>query len=1199
MYKNFTAFTCGKHRGRLYKPVLIMKLTLILLTVTFLQVSAATYAQKVTLKVKQTTLKEVFEEIRNQTNYDFLYNSEDLKLAKSVTVDLSNVTITQAMDLCLSNQLLTYTIDDKTILIRKKNGAESNVPKKVTGKVVDSKGLPLPGVTIRQKGATAMAVTDINGNYTINVTEANATLVFTFVGFRTKEVPLNGRSEASVTLEDAPQDLNEVVVVAYGVQKRETVTGAITSIGTKELVQSPVANLSNALAGRLSGLTVTQTSGKPGADGATLYVRGVGTYTGQTAPLIMVDGIARDSYDDIDPNEVESISILKDASATAVYGVRGANGVILITTKRGKEGAPKVSATFQTAISQFSSMPNFVNSYQYATLLNEQSYENYWVQHSRDADVKTWDDFAAKRDANWIKDATIYYSPEDLKYYQNAHTPTINGKTNPYYDPYGHPDQDWKKQIFNKFAPQTQVNANITGGTKSAKYFVSLGYLAQGGLFNTDYMPFSDEMQFKKKRYNLRSNLDFDVNKDFRVSVDVSTQYVTITGMDNDGYTWEKRILWSSPLGSPGLVNGKFVVPFSNQNDQLNPLYAIANSNNYNITTNSTLNSSIKLSYKLDDITPGLSVNARGAYDSYFQSRTGGKYTPLLYGLRANPNGDKLDPILVQLTNDVAPARWTDFYTDKWRKVYGEFSINYNRVFGKKHTVTGLILANAEKKYDPHLLYDLPHAYEGVSGRVTYNYADRYLLEYNMGYNGSENFPESKRFGFLPAYSAGWIASNESFFPKTDYITYLKIRGSLGKVGNDGINIPGTQTSARYLYLPDTWQYASGYNNGGGYTFGTLNDRNTIQGALENVLGNPNVTWETATKSNIGLETHLFNDRLSLTYDHYNEHRKNILSYKGSVPGIVQATLPPYNLGEVKNWGDEIELSYNSVPGKFTWWVKGNASTNHNKILFKDEAIAPGLEYQAATGRPINQGSYLQADGLYTSWSQLYKIDPNGNPIFSQPVLAVGKDGKPYTNAAGNPVYQKDLGFAGAPLQPGEVRLKDINGDGVINEKDYMRSGKTDLPTLSYGFSFGFNFHGFDFSALLQGQSGVAKYAMQELHFNKQQSLFDVDLNRFTQDRYDHGDRIDFPIAAYNQDAAYNTFFLKSTAFVRLKNAEIGYTLKPELLKRVGIRSARFYINGYNLYTWSPNKIWGDPENLGYIGYPLTRTYNVGVNVNF
>lgn len=1197
MYKNFTAFTCGKQRGRLYKPVLIMKLTLILLTATFLQVTAATYAQKVTLKAEKSNLKEVFEQIQNQTGYDFLYNSDDLKFAKPVSLDLKNVPLKLALDRCFDNQLLTYVIENKTILISKKTGQDDNIkpPKKISGKVTDNKGFPLPGVTIKEKGTKTGVVTDNNGNYTINVSDDNAILVFSFVGFVTREIPLNGKPQLNITLEDNPTDLNEVVVVGYGTQKKESVTGAITSIGTKDLVQSPTANLSNALAGRLSGLTAIQTSGKPGDDNSTLYVRGIGTYTGVTAPLIMVDGVARDTYNDIDPNEVETVSILKDASATAVYGVRGANGVILITTKRGKEGAPKVSGTAQTAISQFSSMPNFVNSYQYASLLNEQSYENYWIQHSRDADIKTWNDFAQKRDANWVKEATIYYSPEDLKYYQNAHTPTVNGKPNPYYDPYGHPDQDWKKQIFNKFTPQTQYNVNITGGTPSVKYFVSLGYLKQGGLFNTDYMPFGDDMQFKKKRYNLRSNLDFDVNKNFRVSVDIATQYVTITGMDNDEYTWEKRILWSSPLGSPGIINGKFVVPFSNQNEQLNPLYAIANSNNYNINTNSTLNSSIKLTHKLDFITEGLSINARGAYDSYFQDRSYGKYTPLLYGVRANPNGDKLNPILVQLTNDVAPMRSTDYYTGKWRKLYGEFAINYNHTFAKKHAVTGLILANAEKRYDPTYVPDLPHAYEGAAARVTYAYDNRYLAEYNMGYNGSENFPEGKRFGFLPAYSLGWIASNESFFPKTDYVTYLKVRGSLGKVGNDGIYVPGSNPPqlARYLYLPDTWKY------GDSYTFGTLNDRNSVQGAMENVLGNPNVTWEVATKSNIGLEAHLFNERVTVTFDHFNEHRKNILSYRGSVPGIVQATLPPYNLGEVKNWGNELEITYNSAPGKFTWWVKGNASTNKNKIIFQDEAIAPGQEYNAATGRPINQGSYLQADGLYTSWSQLYAVDSNGNPILSSPVRALDKNGKPYVNAAGNPVYQKDLGYAGAPLQPGEVRLVDVNGDGVINEKDYVRTGKTDIPELSYGLSFGFNYKGFDFSALLQGVGGVAKYAMQELHFNKQQSLFDVDLNRFTQERYDNGDRIDFPIAAYNQAAAYNTFFLKSTSYLRLKNMEIGYTLKPSFLKKVGIKSARFYVNGLNLYTWSPNKIWGDPENLGYIGYPLTRTYNVGLNVNF
>jgi len=1064
----------------------------------------------------------------------------------------------------------------------------------ISGNVKDDKNTPLPGVTVKLKDSNTGAATDTKGNFSFPVPENAETLVVTFIGYEKQEVSIKGKSSVNIVLLPNSVDLNDFVVVGFGQQKKESVTGAISQMSAKELVQSPVSNLSNALAGRLSGLTAIQASGKPGADAATLYVRGVGTYTGNTGPLIMVDGVARDTYNDIDPNEIETLSILKDASATAVYGVRGANGVILITTKRGKLGAPKISASAQTAVSSFARMPDFVNSYEYATLQNELAYQSYWINHANDADITSWADFVQKRDENWQKEAVLLFSEEDLKYYANANKPKLeNGQPNPYYDPYFHPDQNWKDQVFKKYAPQSQFNANVSGGTNSLKYFVSFGYLNQKGLFKTDYLPFSDEMDFTKNRYNLRGNFDFDVNKDFRISVDIGTQFVDITGMDNDSYTWEKRILWSTPLGSPGMVDGKFVLPFTNQNQQLNPLYAIAASNNYNITKNSTLNSTIKAVYKLDFITQGLSIGGRIAYDSYFSSRSGGKSYPLLYGIRENPNGDRLDPILVQL-NEVTPSeRWSDWYNGKWRKVYGEVSMNYARSFGK-HNVTGLLLYNAEKRHDPNYVPDLPHAYIGMAGRVTYNFDGRYLAEFNMGYNGSENFPEGKRFGFLPAFSAGWVASNESFFPKNDYITYLKIRGSIGKVGNDNIKIPGTNTDARYLYLPDTWSYTGGYN------FGTLNDRNRVQGAQESVLGNPNVTWETATKSNIGAELRLFRDRLTVTYDHFNEKRINILSYKGTVPEIVAATLPPYNLGIVKNWGNELEVGYNSKPGKFTYWLKGNISNTKNEIVFMDEPIVPGLEYQAATGKPINQGSYLQAEGLYTSWGDLYELDGSGNPILSSPLPALDKSGKPYTNANGETVYQKDLGYAGVPLQPGEVKLIDVNEDGVVNEKDFVRSGYTSIPRVTYGISFGFSYKGFDFSALLQGVGGVAKYAMaNQLHFNKQESLFEVDLHRFTEERYQNGDPIDFPIAAYNKQGARNTFFLINTSYTRLKNMEIGYTLQPKAFKKIGIGYARFYLNGYNLLTWSPNKIWGDPENLNFIGYPLTRVYNIGLNVNF
>lgn len=1183
-------------RGRLLpsKIFLIMKLTIVLLVVAALQVSATGYGQRINLSERNAPLVKIFKEIKRQSGYRFFYEDSLITNAKKVDIEMHNASVEDVLDVCLKNQKLSYAIVEKTIAIKRadeKTVVQTLPPPvvllDVTGYVTDENKKPLAGVSVTLIKDNKGTVTNESGMFSISV-PANSVLRFSYVGYEIAEVAVKNQSVINVTLKLQVATLNDLVIVGYGQQKKESVTGAITTMSSKQLVQSPVTNLSNALAGRLSGLTAIQSTGKPGADAASLYVRGVGTYTGNTNPLIMVDGIARDSYNDIDPNEVENISILKDASATAVYGVRGANGVILITTKRGKEGAPRISATAQTAVSQFTRMPDFVNSYEYASLQNELSFENYWINHAKDADIHTWSDFVTKRDQNWVKEAVLYYTPQDLLYYQNANKPKLaDGSVNPNYDPYFHPDQEWKSQIFKKYALQSQFNTNITGGTNSLKYFVSLGYLTQGGLFKTDYMPFSNEMDFKKNRYNLRSNFDFDVNKDFRISVDLGSQFVTITGMDNDGYTWEKRILWSTPLGSPGMINGKFVIPFNNQNTQLNPLYSIASSNNYNVTTNSTLNSSVKMSYKLDFITKGLSVNAKGAYDSYFSSRSGGKSYPMLYGIRENPNGDRLNPILVQLSEVTPSERWSNWYNGKWRKMYGEFSLNYNRTFGK-HAVTGLILYNAEKKYDPSLTPDLPHAYLGMAGRVTYAFSSKYLAEFNMGYNGSENFPEGKRFGFLPAYSLGWVASKEKFFPKTDYITYLKIRGSLGKVGNDIIG------GARYLYLPNTWQYT------GGYYFGTLNDRNFVQGAAESVIGNPDVTWETATKANVGFEARLFKDKLTLSFDHFNEHRVNILSYRGTVPAIVQATLPPYNLGEVENWGNELEIGYNGSTRKFSYWVKANISNTKNKIIFKDEPIVPGLEYQAATGKPINQGLYLKSNGLYNSWGDLYEVDGSGNPNLAKPVLALNSLGKPYTNAQGLPVYQKDLGFAGVPLQPGEVRLLDVNEDGVIDEKDYVRTGKTDIPQYTFGVSFGFSFKGFDFSVLMQGVSGVAKNAMQnQLHFNKQESLFEVDLNRYTEERFKQGNTISFPIAAYNHQAANNTYFLLNTSYVRLKNLEVGYTLQPKFLSKIGIRSARVYVNGYNLMTWSPNSIWGDPENLGYIGYPLTRVYNTGLNINF
>jgi TonB-linked SusC/RagA family outer membrane protein len=1075
--------------------------------------------------------------------------------------------------------------------------------RKISGTVKDEKGNPIAGASVettKTPGNTTLGtVTDHEGNFSLTIDASCKVLRITSLSYTSVEITIGSRSSFSVSMQKGDAaNLSDVIVVAYGQQKKASVTAAISTVSGKDLVQSPVANISNALAGRLPGLTSVQSSGKPGSDASTLYIRGVGTYAGgtATAPLIMVDGVVRDSYNEIDPNEVESISILKDASATAVFGVRGANGVILITTKRGKDGNTKVSATVQTAANQFTRLPKYVNSYQYATLRNEQVFETYWQQHANDPDVLNqadgWSKFVNKRNTGYVPQ----YSDEDLKYFQNAHTPTLaDGSKNPYYDPYFHPDQNWQDQIYKNYAPQTQANVNATGGTKGVKYFLSAGYLTQGGLFNTSYMPFSKEMDYRKNRYNVRGNFDFDVNDNFKIAVNIGTQFVQITGMDNDGYNYEKNLLWTNPMGSPGFIDNKFTFIWGKTAEQFNPLYSLAMRNKYNVNEQSTLNSSLNLIHKLDFITKGLSVNAKGAYDSWFSSTSEGQSFPVYWTVRPNPNGNNLDPIWVQMNNEAPSTRKSNYYKGKWRTWYAEFALNYNRTFGD-HAVTALAMVNASKKFDPSLQYHLPHAYQGLVSRLTYAYKSKYLAELDMGYNGSENFPEGLRFHYFPATSLGWVASKEDFFPQNNIVSFLKVRGSYGKVGNDQIQ------GNRYLYLPDVWAYNDSVIRG--YYFGQAgSNRNVVRAAYESRLGNPNVTWETAAKANIGFEATLFKEKVSITYDHYTENRQGILTARGTVPGIVAATLPFANIGKVKNWGNEFEITYRDRASKnFTYWIKGNVANNQNKIVFKDEAIVPGLEYQAATGKPIGQSLLLQANGLYTSWAELYEVDGNNNPILSKPKAALGPDGKPYLNAAGQTVYQKDLSFGGVPLQPGDVKILDINHDGVIDNKDYMMSGYTNIPRVTYGISFGFGYKGFDMSILLQGAAGVEANPMPgtDLHFNgTTEALFEVDWNRFTPERYAAGDKINFPIAAYNRQAYQNTFFHVNTSYLRLKNAEIGYTFQRGMLDKVGIGSVRVYVNGFNLYTWNKNKIWGDPENMGFVGYSLTRTYNAGINVGF
>ncbi len=1190
----------------LSKFLLIMKLSIIILVMSLVQVSAKSYGQLINLHEKNISVHKVLQIIENKTGYHFIYddNLDALLKAKTLNINVEKRSVTEVLDLCLKDIPVSYQIIQNTIALKRReqlqNEKAAATIQKISGTVTDEKGQPLVGANITNKNTNVTVIADANGSFSINASEGDV-LVLSFIGYQRTEYKithavLDKGERLTIKLQPSAAALEEIVVVSvgYGKQKKELLTASVSTVSGSELVKAPVSNLSTALKGQLSGLTAMQSTGKPGSDGSVLTIRGIGTYTGQTAPLIMVDGIARDAFDDIDPNEVASISILKDASATAVFGVRGANGVILVTTKRGKQGPPSINLTSQTAFSSFTNFPSFANSYDYATVVNERAMQEYWIKHAKDPDIHTWDDFVAKRDANWRNDGSLSFTDNDLKFFQNANTPKLaNGESNPWYDPYFHPSTDWVDKLFKKYTPISQTNVNVSGGSPFMKYFVSLGYLNQKGLFKTDYMAFPDKMDFSKERYNLRGNFDFDVSKDLKMSVNLGTQFVTIGGMDNDASMWNTRILWAFPMSSPGMINGKYVLPYwSNGYDQFNPMYAIEKGNSWNATNNSILNSSINAEYKLDKITRGLSVKVLGSYDSYFASRSYGNFSPVSYLIRPNPNGDPLNPVFTQFTAATPPQIFADFHLSKWRKLYTEASVNYNRSFGK-HTLSAMLLGMREKKYDPTLQYNLPHAYEGVTARVNYNFGGKYIVEYDMGYNGSENFPEGQRFGYFPSYSGAWVLSNESFFPKNNIVNFVKLRASYGEVGNDNIG------GARYLYLPNTW------SGNGSYTFGTLNNQQSINGYNEAVLGNPNVTWEVSKEMNLAADFYFFKSKLSLTYEYYRNNRSNILSYRGTVPAFVQANLPPYNLGKVKSWGHNFDLSYNDKVGGIKYYLRGNAAIQRNKILFQDEAIVPGMEYQSSTGLPVGQQLLLKANGLYTSWSQLYAIDANGNPILSQPVLA-SSNGKPYTNANGDPVYVKDLGYGGRPLQPGDVRLEDVNGDGVINEKDRVRTGRTVNPEYNFGLTAGGSYKGFDVSALFVGIAGVARGGLGQFHIEKQQAIYSVDLTRFTTERYNAGDKIYFPMAAYDKNAAGtgpnnagNTFFLINTSYIRLQNLALGYTFSNAFLKKIGIKSTRFYVSGDNLYTWSPAKIWGDPENLGNIGYPLYKTYNTGVNIKF
>lgn len=1132
--------------------VLGLFLCFLLLGIDYSFASYNNYSQFKTLSVSMSnsTLREVLKTIEKSSQFVFFYLDDAVNLERKVSIDSKNKNIEEILSELFEGTSCTYRISDRQIFISGKAPASTEQQqnkRKISGRVTDIKGEPLIGVNVTVDGDANGSITNMDGLYEIFVTKKSVVLKFTYIGFKTSEIRTNASTNIyDVTLEEQVNELEETVIVGYGTQRKISNIGAQSSMKMED-IKTPSASLTTTLAGRLAGVVAVQRTGEPGKDAADIWIRGIST-PNTSSPLVLVDGVER-SFNDIDPEDIESLTTLKDASATAVYGVRGANGVILIKTKPGKVGKPTVSADYYESFTRFTKMVDLADGITYMNAANE----------------------AMRNDGIATK-----YTEDQIRN-------TIAGK-----DPYLYPNVDWLKEIFNDWGHNRRVNVNVRGGSEKVAYYASVSYFNETGMTVTDKNINTYDSKMKYSRYNFTTNLNIDVTPTTKVEIGAQGylgegNYPAISSADL--YNAAMSI---SPVEYPKMffVNGEAYVPGTSTNNNFNNPYSQATRRGYDNLTKNQIYSNLRVTQNLDMLTKGLKLTAMYAFDVYneihvHQDRAESTYNFLDTSVPYDMNGQPILQRIYEGSNVLSYKQETSGN----KKTYLEASLNYDRTFNEDHRVSALFLFNQQSKllYPKGTLEDaIPYRMMGIAGRATYSWKDRYFAEFNIGYNGAENFSPKHRFGTFPAFGVGWVVSNEKFWqPLSKAVSFLKIRYTDGKVGNSEVS------DRRFMYLDQMKE-----NGDYGYKFGP---NGTKWAGYETVNMAVDLIWEESRKQDLGIDLKLFNDDLSIVFDLFKERRENILlKREHSMPSFLgYNTSAPYgNIGIIENKGFDGTIEYNKRINK-DWVIalRGNVTFNKDKWI-QGELPEQKYEWMNQYGRNINGAKGYVAEGLFTQ----AEIDD----------MARWES----LSAANKAITPKPFASQFGTVKAGDIKYKDLNNDGQIDAYDQTYISRGDVPTTVYGFGFTVGWKDLSVGMMFQGVAG-AERVLNGSSINPfnggggSGNLYSNIDDRWTEENPDQN--AFYPRLSYGSEttSSINNFqksiwWVRNMNFLRLKTLQLSYNLPKPWVNKVHLKNAAVYVMGTNLFTLSRFKLW-DPELNTDNGasYPNTTSYSVGINFTF